>query len=226
MSGITLSVNAAKRDIINCVARIRFNIIRAARAEEHCRLACSMLRRSAKLLEQANVFNRSRANALRAEADEIDADFKERHPVSMAQYGRVLMDVAKYFDGITTLGERCDILNVNPVDRHKLTDTDGLVQILYLHGLGDSATYRNEGERSGPMFYAMCRGFMDWQINTPEGRAVMDEMTEELFSPGGLFYGATMYRQAPDGTMVPQPHDLTVHDETGSRVIKRGPTLH
>lgn len=129
-------------------------------------------------------------------------------------------------DPLTTLDERCDLLNVNQADRRGLTNEDGIYSIAFVHGLEDSAMHRNEDRKSSPLFLVANAAMMEWQLNTPEGRACMDKMTEELFSPGGLFYGATMYRQAPDGTMVPQPHDLTVHDETGSRVIKRGPTLH
>jgi len=125
----------------------------------------------------------------------------------MRGYGRLLMDLALFIDTYTTLDERCDLLNVNIADRSQLSSDDGVVRIVFAHGLEDSAERRHCQWNDGPLFRAAQLVFVDF-LATPEGRAVGDT----LFRPGGVFEGLPIYSTKPDGTMKRNPPKLRVVD--------------
>jgi hypothetical protein len=158
-------------------------------------------RRKARVLkERGGPFDAARIASLERMADDLSADCK---PLSenLKQSGMFLADVAPLFDAGTTLAQRCEILGVNVADRGALTEADGLHQIIFAHGLEDSASSRGLDWKDGPLFEALNLVFMDFLLNSKEGKKLGDS----LFEPGGMFADVSMYKQAPDGTMVRQP---------------------
>jgi hypothetical protein len=125
---------------------------------------------------------------------------------SLKESGRLLVDAARLVDAGTTLAQRCEILNVNVAERADLTDADGLVQIVFAHGLEDSAARRKVEWNDGPLYSAMQPVFMDFLTNTKEGQ----ELGDSLFEPGGLLATVPMYSQAADGSMKRLPPRLHV----------------
>lgn len=140
----------------------------------------------------------------------------------VAKYGECINAMAPLFDQMTTLRERCDVLGVNDADRPKLADDDGLVTIVLAHGFEDSATHRGQASMDTPMFNALHAVMRQW-MDTPAGKKATTEMFDEALRPGGLFYGLPTYRMQANGSMLRQSAPLTVHDESGSRVVHRKP---
>lgn len=209
--------------IINLVIDIRRELRTWQAQLNEARSECRRLRRQAKKLQQASPFNHARAADLLFAAKMIDASRKVANEFFIS-IGRYLINVAPEFDAATTLEERCEILNVNVADRADLLPEHGLVEIVNIYGLEDSAFYRNSIWKSGPLFEAINGEIMRVMFKTPEGRAKSKQLTDELFAPGGLFYGVPTYYQQPDGAMLRKAPALTVHDADGARVIERKPT--
>ena len=123
---------------------------------------------------------------------------------SLHNCGKLLTSATPMIDAGTTLAQRCKILNVSTADPGDLTEADGLIAIIYLHGLEGSAANRKAEDKNGPMFQASQQVFMHFLTNHEEGRKLGDSM----FQPGGMFADAPMFKQAPDGTMERQPPKL------------------
>jgi hypothetical protein len=117
---------------------------------------------------------------------------------SLRKVGEDLMRiVAPIVDHLTSLEQRCDLLNVNVADRSKLVPGAGLIEIASVHALEDSASTRGDDLKSGPFFESIHLVLIDFLTNHPEGRAVGDT----LFEPGGLLAGVPRYNRLPDGSM-------------------------
>lgn len=121
-------------------------------------------------------------------------------------WGYLLTDIAHVLDSCTTLAQRCDLLNVNTADRGDLTESDGLVQIIFAHGLEDSAEHRGKDFKEGAMFEALHLVLMDFLTNTEEGKA----LGESLFEEGGLFESIATYTKDNDGNLKPLPPKLSL----------------
>ncbi|WP_423709644.1 hypothetical protein [Undibacterium sp. WLX3042] len=121
-------------------------------------------------------------------------------------WGYLLTDIAHVLDSCTTLAQRCDLLNVNIADRGDLTESDGLIQIIFAHGLEDSAEHRGKDFKEGAMFEALQMVFMDFLTNTDEGKA----LGESLFEEGGLFESIATYTKDNDGNLKPTPPKLSL----------------
>ncbi|WKN20626.1 hypothetical protein [Azotobacter vinelandii] len=115
------------------------------------------------------------------------------------------------FDGV------CDVLNVNTVEREqvRLEGVDDLSGLIFVHNLEDSASHRGEDFKRGPLFEACFAAMMEFCRTAPEGTL------PDPFAPGGPLYGAPVRMVQPDGTVTIKRPDLTVHDASGSRVVKR-----
>jgi hypothetical protein len=124
----------------------------------------------------------------------------------------LLIDTAPLIDQTLTLAERCDLLNINRADRADLTDEDGIVQLVYLRGLEDSAEHRGQDFKDGPLFNAMALVFIYFLCNHSEGKKLGDS----LFEPGGLLSGVPKYRQLRDGSMERMPPRLQVVSDSAS----------
>ncbi|GAB3380439.1 hypothetical protein [Azotobacter armeniacus] len=87
--------------------------------------------------------------------------------------------------------------------------------LIFVRNLEDSASHRGEDCKRGPLFEA-CFAAMGHFIRTAPKGTLPDP-----FCPGGPLYGAPVRMVRPDGTVTVKRPDLTVHDASGSRVVKR-----
>jgi len=169
----------------------------------------SALRRLAGKLEQASKFNGARVVVLRAKADAPHAELRRVWEIQR-NLGALLLGGAWEIDRITTLTERCELLNVNVVDRAALTEEDGIVRIAVAHGLEDSAQRRRMPWKSGPLLSAMQSEMNHVMLNTEAGRAAMDKMFAAATAPGGPLADVPLYDLQPDGTMKRRPPKLNI----------------
>lgn len=163
------------------------------------------LRQASILKHAGGPFNGSRIATFESLAKAIEPTCDE-HRARLKGMGEFLLDMASTFDSVTTLTQRCEILGVNVADRDALTEDDGLVRIFNAHGLEDSAYHRTRGWKSGPLHESTVEIFIDFMLNTMEGRKLGDS----LFEPGGLFEDVSLYRREQEGTMVRQPPRLCI----------------
>lgn len=129
---------------------------------------------------------------------------------TLSAFGRLVRSVADEADQLIPRNELLDILEVNPADRAKLKPGDGLRQIVFVHGLEDSATNRNSAFRQGPLFEAMSRYMISVMKSDPE---LSRTMTAGLFGKGGMFEFLPTYRRNEKGEFVRNPPKLRVADE-------------
>lgn len=193
---------------MNLVARIRRNVREIVRRREQFFSAARVQERAARVMRAVgNPFDKNRievhefhAKALRKSASDCRQMLQDA--------GRFLIDIAPMIDAVLPLAQRCDILNINVADREGLTDDDGMVQLIHVHNLEDSAFFRGkeDWDFDGPLNQAMMLVFMDFLCNHPEGQKLGDS----LFEPGGMFESVPIYRQLPDGSMERMPPRLHV----------------
>ncbi|WP_227028814.1 hypothetical protein [Azotobacter chroococcum] len=175
------------------------------------------LRRKANQLRQHLPFTKLAIHSLEQQASDYGAEQMEATRQVLMSYGEELLHdrtgylTALGFDGL------CDLLSVNPVEREQVRreGVADLSDLIFIHNLEESASHRGEDFKSGPLFEA-CFAAMGHFIRTaPEG-ALPDP-----FGLGGPLYGAPVQVLHPDGTLTAKRPDLTVHDASGSRVVKR-----
>jgi hypothetical protein len=184
----------------------RRNVRRVVAILETQRAAARGYRRQARILrERASPFDSARILAREAAAAQVTTACEPMRG-SLKECGRLFAAAAPMIDAGTTLAQRCEILNVNTADRADLNESDGLIKIIYLHGLEDSAANRKAEDKNGPLFQASQLVFIDFLMNHEEGRKLGDS----LFQPGGMFADVPTFRQAADGTMKRQPPRLHV----------------
>jgi hypothetical protein len=192
------------------IIRLRRSARRAVAKQDRLHDEARRLRRSALSLRQlGSPFDRARILELEKQADQLGT---ERCKISdaMRGYGKLLMDLALFIDTYTTLDQRCDLLNVNIADRSQLSPDDGVVRIVFAHGLEDSAERRHSQWNDGPLFRAAQLVFADF-LSSPEGLAV----GASLFQPGGLFERVPTYSTNRDGTLSRNPPKLRMVDVQG-----------
>lgn len=123
-------------------------------------------------------------------------------------------------DRLISTHELLDILEVNPVDRKKVRATDGIFEIVFAHGLEDSATHRGSDMKEGPLFRALL-GFTMRTIKTnPE---LQRQVTDGLFGKGGMFEFVPTYSRNAAGEFVRNPPKLRLADNTDSRATPISP---
>lgn len=194
----------ATKEAFRFIVTVRRSVRQAVEILDRMADKASRYRRQARLLEaRGNPFDAARIKVLEGMADEIRTDCEPMRDC-MKKWGRLMADSAPAIDSCTTLAQRCEVLNVNVADRADLTDDDGLIKIIYLHGLEDSAARIKDDWKNGPMYQASATVFIDFLLNTKEGQALGDS----LFEPGGMFAGVPMYTKQPEGSMKRQPPKL------------------
>lgn len=182
---------------MNTVVKIRRSVRRIAQRQEWYRSTARVHECAAKMMrETGNPFDRNRIHDHESAAKDLRKNSSECRQV-LKDLGRVLMDVAPMIDSVLTLAQSCDLLNINVADRAGLSDEDGIIQLIYLKGLEDSAEHRGQDLKDAPLHNAMALVFIDFLCNHTEGRKLGDS----LFQPGGLFEAVPKYRQLPDGSM-------------------------
>jgi hypothetical protein len=194
------------KDLMLFIAIMRRTIRRTIALHDQQRGIARRCRRQArKLRGYAGPFDGARIAAWEAAADDAAAGCKTMREC-LKTSGRLLTKTARMFDAGLTLEQRCEILNVNKAHRGDLTGADGLIEIVYMHGLEDSAARVKDDWKDGPLFQAAQEVFMDFLTNTAEGQKLGDS----LFERGGMFADVPLYTPGPDGTMKSLPPRLYV----------------
>ena len=194
------------KDLLRYVVQVRRMVRRAVAVLDSQHDRAHQYRRRARIWrEHAGPFDGARIAALEAAAAEVTTLCKPMRE-SLHNCGKLLAGAAPMIDAGTTLAQRCEILNVNMADRGDLTEADGMIKIIYLHGLEDSAANRKAEDKNGPLFQASQQVFIDFLTNHAEGRKLGDS----LWQPGGMFADVPMFKQAADGTMKRQPPRLRI----------------
>jgi hypothetical protein len=122
------------------------------------------------LRDTGNAFHVELIRKLEQQADEFDAH-RDTLLEILCACGYALQDAAQMIDDNTTLAQRCMLLNVNESDRKGLSDTDGLMTIIYVHALEDSAERRHCESSNGPLFSSLAHMTLD-VLATRESHAV------------------------------------------------------
>jgi hypothetical protein len=192
------------KDLMLFIAIMRRTIRRTLVLHDQQRGIARRCRRQArKLRGYAGPFDGARIAAWEAAADDAAAGCKTMREC-LKSSGHLLTKTARMVDAGLTLEQRCEILNVNKAHRGDLTDADGLIEIVYMHGLEDSAARIKDDWKNGPLFQAAQEVFMDFLTNTVEGQKLGDS----LFERGGMFENVPTFKEAADGTMKRQPPRL------------------
>ncbi len=168
------------KDIGSFIARLRHNLRTIAADLDHYADEARAVRAEAQALrDRGSTFDAQRIRRLEQWANKADA---HRHALSekVRRHGYLLADAAPQIDASTTLAERCDLLNVNVADRACLSEDDGVLMILFVHALEDSAKRRHCECNDGPLYQALQRVMMDF-LDTPQGQAA----GHTLFESGG-----------------------------------------
>ncbi|MET3132897.1 hypothetical protein AAKU55_003178 [Oxalobacteraceae bacterium GrIS 1.11] len=197
----------------------------ARRAMRQCDAAVELFmfdmtaaRRAAKKLELASPFNANRVALLRADADEIEPRYR-RAAAMQREMGAILISGAPELDAATTLDQRFELLNTNVADRAAVPAGTGLVDLVFVYCVEDSAAHRGEDWHDAPMGNAARWAVFDKMSNTPEGEAAMDKLWDEATAPGGLFQCLPMYHEQPDGSMRRAPPRLTLISGPSTPII-------
>lgn len=160
--------------------KIRFTIRRIAITLRQRHDEANQHRRKARQIkQQGDPFSASKikklvqaANTIRVNSEPLRAKLKE--------CGNFLADFSNLVDSCTTLAQRCELLNVNVADRSELKEADGLADIIFAHGLEDSAEHRGKEFNEGIMFDALRLVFMDFLTETREGQRIGDSLLNDM----------------------------------------------
>lgn len=197
-------------DIGRVLIHVRRRVRRAAAQQDRIRDEVNQLRRAAaQLRNTGNPFDRARIVELEKQVAQLGEESRKLSD-AMRKWGHFMMDFGDVIDAYSTLEQRCELLNVNVADRKALSPDDGVVKIVFAHGLEDSAERRHCDWNDGPLFRAAHLVFAEF-LMTDAGRAV----GETLFQPGGLFESVPTYSQNPDGTMTRDRPKLRVVSAAG-----------
>jgi hypothetical protein len=169
-------------------------------------------------------FNKHRVAQMNEYAAAL-AELRKLAKKAEQRLGRIVINMAPRIDAVTTLEQRLELLNCNPADRVDLTEPNiGLVELISVHCVEDSATHRADEFNIRPLHGAVWAEIIRSMRDTPDGRAASAKFMDEALAPGGLLYGVRTGHLQPDGTLKLQSPALVLHDASGSRVIERYPS--
>lgn len=124
--------------------------------------------------------------------------------------GANIWALADDIDRIIPTRELLDILEVNPVDRSRVGNKPCFREIVFVHGLEDSATNRYSETKEGPLFRALLSYTMHAMDSNP---GLQQKMIGSLFGKGGMFEFVPSYSQTPSGHFERNPPKLRLADE-------------
>jgi hypothetical protein len=187
------------------------------------RVSLVRAKRAAKRLE-GSPFDRHRLQEMEKHVEALKACWRVSRECQQA-LGCIIIDMAPRIDAMTTMEQRLELLNCNPVDTGELPEPDiGLVELIGVYCVEDSAAHRHDEFNDRPLHAAVNAEIIRVMRETREGRAASEKIFDEAFAPGGIFHGVSTYYRQPDGTMKRKAPALVVHDASGSRVIERTPS--
>jgi hypothetical protein len=155
--------------------------------------------------QQQSPFNAARIANIEHDIQLLDLGCS-KYDIKIKDAAKMLMGIAPYIDMLTTFEERCDLLNINVADRYKLDGVEdtGIMHMIAVYGLEDSAYHRGSDWKNGAMANAINEVMVDFLCNTPEG----EKLCNSMFEPGGLFESIPMYKMQPDGVLNKMPPRL------------------
>lgn len=191
----------------------------------HSRRAARNALRELDRIHQARRQSRRRARQYREtgkplmirNAEVIEARLKAQDPdlksytELLAFIGESIRRFADDIDDLLSTRELLDLLEVNQVDRAGVSETAGISDIVFIHGLENSATYRGSDSNEGPLAKAMVQYMIHLTDTNPEFRR---KTTDGLFGKGGIFEFVPTYRRTESGDFVRNPPKLRLADAT------------
>lgn len=166
-------------------------------------------RQARKLRQTKNQILARRADTLESQANNR-MDSANGYRDLLMKFGRELMEVSSHIDTQVPQALLLDILNVNSADRSTVAPGDGIVEIAYIRGLEDSAMYRDEDCKQGPIAQAVLAVMMHELRHNEQLKQAADEY---LFGKGGMFEFLPMYHMTSDGGMERLPPKLRLAEE-------------
>lgn len=173
--------------------------------DRYCCHRRSAARQIKKLRATGNRFDARRADLLEQDEDfsqQVSQQELENIRSCVREIGKILMHYPATGCPQALL---LDFLEVNRADRHQVGLDDGLVELVYLHGLEQSACYRGDGSAQGPFARAIVSYLQHELIHNEEMKKQADTL---LFGNGGMFEFLPMYEKNEQGEMVRQPPSL------------------
>jgi len=199
----------SQRGCMVAVLDMRHSCLYLVRAEDSLWTGIQLLERKVRLLRAGgHPMLLRRAAVLETRANELRADLKMLHG-HMRSVGQKLVQCAPEIDAYIPQALQMDLLNVNPVDRSNVPADAGIVKIVFVWGLENSAEHRDDDWKNSPMFRAVQLAFMHEMIHNEELKARTDEM---LFGHGGMFEFVPRYQPQVDGTMKRMAPPLRIAD--------------
>lgn len=149
-------------------------------------------------------------------AENLEAIVKKRRDLMkvsfnlLLEWGRELMEFSSLINANVPQSLLLDLLNVNVADRGEVSPDDGIIEIVNIHGLEDSAMYRGGDWKQGPLAQAITQFISHEMIHNEQ---LAQAAHEHLFGKGGMFDFLPRYTRTPEGEMVKQPPKLRLADE-------------
>ena len=200
--GLTREHKDTLNSLVHARRALRAFFASIDRNHDHGRNAARQIK---KLRATGNRFDARRADLLEQDQDfvqQISRQELESMQIYIRDIGRILMHYpATCFPQALLL----DFLEVNQVDRQQVEPDDGLVELVYLHGLEQSACYRGDDSSQGPFARAIVSYLQHELIHNKEMKKQADAL---LFGKGGMFEFIPTYKQNAQGEMVRQQPPL------------------
>lgn len=198
-----------QKDMLNALALTRHHLrrfISSLDADHHNRRVTT--RKARKLRDTGNRFDARRADLIESDLQVRDQQTKVTRD-NMREYireiGRLLLRFDKDMEAYLPQALLLDFLEVNPVDRKQVKPGDGLVEVIHLNRLEQSAYYRGNDFSGGPFAEAIIACLHHELIHNEEMQKQADTL---LFGKGGMFEFIPMYKKNEQGEMVRQPSPL------------------
>lgn len=195
----------ATSSVLSLLARIR----RAARKATHNRdmhyLRANEVRRELAFLNHHTPGQEFWRASLESQRQTIDYEIQAAG-ATMAEVGETIAEGAHLIDALTTVEQRCDILNVNRTHRTFGGQSPGLLTLTLDLDLEDSALTVGHETKSRPMFQCLMKYIarsapsyekaVRLHANDPQG---------SIFHPDGPYFGVSDYVRNDDGTVNYEP---------------------
>ena len=157
---------------------------------------------------QDNPFHRDRIAKLEKAIADYKPSLQEKYE-ARRKIGEIVLRFAPAIDQVLSFTERCAVLNVNPADLADVPRDAGLIHMVSVYSLEDSAERRREDAEHGPLYKVIQPVMIRFLCESPEGRKI----GESLFEPGGMLEWLPWYRREKDGQLKKMPPRLRLAQE-------------
>lgn len=190
----------------------------------HRRFACRRIIQLMDAINEENHLDRRLARKLRKtnnpmlarRADTLEAEANRRTETTrkgrdfLLRCGRELMEAALFINAMLPQALILDLLNVNRADRHRVSPSDGIIEIVFIEGLEDSVMQRSSETKDGPLAQAYV-----WHMchELKHNEQLKQAADERLFGKGGMFEFLPTYQLSDSGEAVRKPPKLRLVDK-------------